>query len=564
MSTLRNALAAAAGFAIVAGATAAEAAGAIEGGGRQPLNIPAIVMFFIFVGATLGITYWAAKRTRSAADFYAAGGGITGFQNGLAIAGDYMSAASFLGISGLVFASGFDGLIYSVGWLVGWPIILFLIAERLRNLGKYTFADVVSFRLEQTPVRSLAAVGTLSVVAFYLIAQMVGAGKLIELLFGLPYLYAVVLVGALMIIYVAFGGMVATTWVQIIKAGLLLGGATFMALMVLAAFGFSPEKMFAAAVDIHPKKDSIMAPGNLVTDPISAVSLGLALMFGTAGLPHILMRFFTVADAKAARKSVFYATGFIGYFYLLTFIIGFGAITLLMNDPSYFKAAAGGAYNKITDLLGGTNMAAVHLANAVGGSLFLGFISAVAFATILAVVAGLTLAGASAVSHDLYASVIAKGRVSEDREVRISKISALAIGIVAIVLGYIFENQNVAFMVGLAFAVAASCNFPVLLMSVFWKGTTTRGVVVGGFLGLISAVTMVVLSPAVWVKTFGFKAALFPYDNPALFSMAIAFAGIWLVSRLDASAKAHQEQAAFEPQFIRSETGIGAAGALAH
>ncbi|HKA72871.1 MAG TPA: cation acetate symporter, partial [Xanthobacteraceae bacterium] len=285
MSTLRNALAAAAGFAIVAGATAAEAAGAIEGGGRQPLNIPAIVMFFIFVGATLGITYWAAKRTRSAADFYAAGGGITGFQNGLAIAGDYMSAASFLGISGLVFASGFDGLIYSVGWLVGWPIILFLIAERLRNLGKYTFADVVSFRLEQTPVRSLAAVGTLSVVAFYLIAQMVGAGKLIELLFGLPYLYAVVLVGALMIIYVAFGGMVATTWVQIIKAGLLLGGATFMALMVLAAFGFSPEKMFAAAVDIHPKKDSIMAPGNLVTDPISAVSLGLALMFGTAGLP---------------------------------------------------------------------------------------------------------------------------------------------------------------------------------------------------------------------------------------------------------------------------------------
>jgi len=564
MSTLRNALAAAAGFAIVAGATAAEAAGAIEGGGRQPLNIPAIVMFFIFVGATLGITYWAAKRTRSAADFYAAGGGITGFQNGLAIAGDYMSAASFLGISGLVFASGFDGLIYSVGWLVGWPIILFLIAERLRNLGKYTFADVVSFRLEQTPVRSLAAVGTLSVVAFYLIAQMVGAGKLIELLFGLPYLYAVVLVGALMIIYVAFGGMVATTWVQIIKAGLLLGGATFMALMVLAAFGFSPEKMFAAAVDIHPKKDSIMAPGNLVTDPISAVSLGLALMFGTAGLPHILMRFFTVADAKAARKSVFYATGFIGYFYILTFIIGFGAITLLMNDPSYFKAAAGGAYNKITDLLGGTNMAAVHLANAVGGSLFLGFISAVAFATILAVVAGLTLAGASAVSHDLYASVIAKGRVSEDREVRISKISALAIGIVAIVLGYIFENQNVAFMVGLAFAVAASCNFPVLLMSVFWKGTTTRGVVVGGFLGLISAVTMVVLSPAVWVKTFGFKAALFPYDNPALFSMAIAFAGIWLVSRLDASAKAHQEQAAFEPQFIRSETGIGAAGALAH
>jgi len=564
MRTLGTILILAGLLAVSAMLAPADAAGAIEGGGRQALNYPAIVMFFIFVAATLGITYWAARRTRSAADFYAAGGGITGFQNGLAIAGDYMSAASFLGISGLVFASGFDGLIYSVGWLVGWPIILFLIAERLRNLGKFTFADVASFRLEQTPIRSLSAIGTLTVVAFYLIAQMVGAGKLIELLFGLPYLYAVIMVGVLMIIYVAFGGMVATTWVQIIKACLLLGGASFMALMVLTRYGFSPEALFKAAVDIHPKGISIMAPGNLVADPISAVSLGLALMFGTAGLPHILMRFFTVADAKAARKSVFYATGFIGYFYILTFIIGFGAITLLMNDPEYFKVAANGTYNKITDLLGGTNMAAIHLSKAVGGSLFLGFISAVAFATILAVVAGLTLAGASAVSHDLYASVIAKGRVSEDREVRLSKMSAIVIGLVAIVLGYIFENQNVAFMVGLAFAVAASCNFPVLLMSVFWKGTTTRGVVIGGYLGLVSAVMMVVLSPAVWVKTFGFKAAVFPYDNPALFSMTIAFVGIWLFSRLDASERARKEQAAFEPQYVRSETGIGATGALAH
>jgi cation/acetate symporter len=554
----------AAGFVTVTIDHTALAAGAIENGGRQPLNVPAIVMFLIFVGMTLGITKWAAGRARTAADFYAAGGGITGFQNGLAIAGDYMSAASFLGISGLVFATGFDGLIYSVGWLVGWPIILFLIAERLRNLGKYTFADVAAFRLEATPTRTLAAVGTLSVVAFYLIAQMVGAGKLIELLFGLPYLYAVILVGALMIIYVAFGGMVATTWVQIIKACLLLGGATFMAFMVLASFGFSPEALFRTAVEIQPKHLAIMAPGGLVTDPISAISLGLALMFGTAGLPHILMRFFTVADAKAARKSVFYATGFIGYFYILTFIIGFGAITLLMNDPQYFKVAASGAYNKVTDLLGGTNMAAIHLANAVGGSLFLGFISAVAFATILAVVAGLTLAGASAVSHDLYASVIAKGMMVEDKEVRLSKLSAIVIGIVAILLGYIFENQNVAFMVGLAFAVAASCNFPVLLMSVFWKGTTSLGALVGGFAGLISAVVMVILSPAVWVKTLGFKTAVFPYDNPALFSMAIAFAGIWLASRLDASARARAEQSAFEAQYVRSETGIGATGALAH
>ncbi|NVO17939.1 MAG: cation acetate symporter [Rhodoplanes sp.] len=550
--------------ALPAFASLAHAAGAIEGGGKQALNLPAVIMFFAFVAMTLVITYWAARRTRSAADFYAAGGGITAGQNGLAIAGDYMSAASFLGISGLVFASGFDGLIYSVGWLVGWPVILFLIAERLRNLGKYTFADVVSFRLEQTQIRSLSALGTLTVVAFYLIAQMVGAGKLIELLFGLPYLYAVIVVGALMIIYVAFGGMVATTWVQIIKACLLLGGATFMALMVLITFGFSPEALFKKAVETHPRGISIMGPGNLVSDPVSAVSLGLALMFGTAGLPHILMRFFTVSDAKAARKSVFYATGFIGYFYILTFIIGFGAITFLMNDPSFYKVGADGAYNKVTALLGGTNMAAIHLSNAVGGSLFLGFISAVAFATILAVVAGLTLAGASAVSHDLYASVIAKGRVSEDREVQVSKISAVVIGIVAIILGYIFENQNVAFMVGLAFAVAASCNFPVLLMSILWKGTTTRGVLFGGFLGLVSSVAMVVLSPAVWVKTFGFATAPFPYDNPALFSMAIAFGGIWLFSKLDSSNRAQIDRAAFEQQFIRSETGIGSHKAVAH
>ena len=531
---------------------------------KQPLNWTAIIMFLVFVLGTLGITYRAAAQTKSAADFYAAGGGITGLQNGLAIAGDYMSAASFLGISGLVFASGFDGLIYSIGFLVGWPIVLFLIAERLRNLGKFTFSDVASFRLDQTQIRILSAVGTLVVVAFYLIAQMVGAGKLIELLFGLDYLYAVIIVGVLMIVYVAFGGMKATTWVQIIKACLLLAGATLMSLIVLWRFGFSPEAMFAEAVKIHPKGDAIMAPGALVADPISAISLGLALMFGTAGLPHILMRFFTVSDAQAARKSVFYATGFIAYFYILTFIIGFGAITFLMNDPSFFKLGAGGAYDKVKDILGGTNMAAIHLATATGGSLFLGFISAVAFATILAVVAGLTLSGASAVSHDLYAEVIARGRVSEQKEVNISKISAIVIGIVAIILGYIFENQNVAFMVGLAFAVAASCNFPVLLMSVLWKGTTTRGALIGGLLGLISAVAMVVLSKAVWVQTFGFARELFPYDNPAIFSMPIAFLGIWAFSKLDASSRAKAEVASFDAQYIRSETGIGAAAAHVH
>ena len=542
------------------------AAPAIEGAVQtQGLNTTAIIIFFLFVAFTLGITYRAAQQTKSASDFYAAGGGITAGQNGLAIAGDYMSAASFLGISGLVFANGFDGLIYSIGFLVGWPIVLFLIAERLRNLGKFTFADVAAFRLDATSLRVLSAVGTLVVVSFYLIAQMVGAGKLIQLLFGLPYGWAVAIVGVLMIVYVAFGGMKATTWVQIIKAVLLLGGASFMALMVLIRFGFDPNAMFAAAVATHPKGDAIMAPGTFVADPVSTMSLGLALMFGTAGLPHILMRFFTVSDAKAARKSVLYATGLIGYFYILTFIIGFGAISFLMDDPTYYNLRPDGTYNKIADLIGGAaNMPAIDLAQAVGGDILFGFISAVAFATILAVVAGLTLAGASAVSHDLYASVIARGRTTEGREVNVSKVTAVIIGLLAIVLGYVFENQNVAFMVGLAFSVAASCNFPVLLMSIMWGGMTTLGAVVGGFLGLISAVVMIVLSKAVWVDTLGNAAAIFPYSNPALFSIPLAFGGIYLFSKLDTSVRAARERASFPDQFVRSETGIGSAGANAH
>lgn len=523
---------------------------------KQPLNVAAIIMFVVFVGATLCITYWASKRNKSAADYYAAGGKITGFQNGLAIAGDYMSAASFLGISALVYTSGYDGLIYSIGFLVGWPIILFLIAERLRNLGKYTFADVASYRLGQTQIRSLSACGSLVVVAFYLIAQMVGAGKLIQLLFGLDYHVAVVLVGILMCLYVLFGGMLATTWVQIIKAVLLLSGATFMAVMVMKHVNFDFNSLFAEAVKIHPKGEAIMSPGGLVKDPISAFSLGLALMFGTAGLPHILMRFFTVSDAKEARKSVFYATGFIGYFYILTFIIGFGAIILVSTNPA-FKDAAGA-------LLGGNNMAAVHLADAVGGSIFLGFISAVAFATILAVVAGLTLAGASAVSHDLYASVIKKGKTNDKDEIRVSKITTIALGVLAIGLGILFESQNIAFMVGLAFSIAASCNFPVLLLSMYWKNLTTRGAMIGGWLGLISAVGLMILGPTIWVQILHHEKAIFPYEYPALFSMIIAFAGIWFFSITDKSKAAEKERALFFPQFVRSQTGLGASGAVDH
>ena len=570
-NTARRALTLAALFGVSA---VAYAAGADLGQAQQQAtNWTAIGMFGIFVVFTLFITKWAASKTKSAADFYTAGGGITGFQNGLAIAGDYMSAASFLGISAAVMASGFDGLIYSIGFLVGWPVITFLMAERLRNLGKFTFADVAAFRFKQTPIRVFAASGTLVVVAFYLIAQMVGAGQLIKLLFGLEYWIAVVIVGALMMVYVLFGGMTATTWVQIIKACMLLGGASFMALAVLWHFGFSPEAMFAGAVKIKTDlalKDgktaeaaatlgqSIMGPGNFVKDPISAISFGMALMFGTAGLPHILMRFFTVPSAKEARKSVMWATGWIGYFYLLTFIIGFGAITFVLTNPEFLDAKGA--------LKGGGNMAAIHLANAVGGNIFLGFISAVAFATILAVVAGLTLSGASAVSHDLYATVFKKGKADSASELKVSRWTTVALGIVAVVLGIAFEKQNIAFMVSLAFAIAASANFPVLFMSVLWKDCTTRGAVIGGFVGLISSVGLTIVSPSVWEATLGNPAgsAWFPYTSPCLFSMTLAFVTIWLVSILDNSQRAKIDRAGFPAQQVRSETGIGAAGASGH
>jgi len=526
---------------------------------KPPVNVTAITMFLAFVLVTLGITYWAARRTKTTADFYAAGGGITGFQNGLAIAGDYMSAASFLGIAGLVYTSGFDGLIYAIGFLVGWPLVLLLIAEPLRNLGKYTFADVASFRLQQKPIRILAASGSLVTVIFYLIAQLVGAGKIIEYLFGLQYETAVIGVGILMTLYVTFGGMLATTWVQLIKAVLLLSGASFMAFLVLSQFGFSFETMFSESVKAHAKGTAIMAPLAQKPDAISAISaisLGMALMFGTAGLPHILMRFFTVRDAVQARRSVFYATGFIGYFYILTFIIGFGAIVLLINNPNYFAADG--------KLLGGTNMAAIHLSHALGGDVLLGFISAVAFATILAVVSGLTLAGSSAISHDLYATLVLKGVRDEKKEMRASRLATICLGVIAVLLGIVFENQNVAFMVGLAFCVAASANFPILLLSMYWRKLTTRGAVLGGSLGLLTALVLVVLGPTVWVDVFHHEKAIFPFKNPAIFSVTIAFIGIWLFSILDKSVNAKAEEAAFDAQFVRSQTGIGISAAAEH
>ena len=560
----------ASGLAMAAGADLGQVA-------KQPTNWVAISMFGGFVIMTLFITKWAAARTKSAADFYTGGGGITGFQNGLAIAGDYMSAASFLGISAAVMASGYDGLIYSIGFLVGWPVITFLMAERLRNLGMFTFADVAGYRFQQKPIRIFAASGTLVVVAFYLIAQMVGAGSLIKLLFGLDYWLAVVIVGALMMIYVLFGGMTATTWVQIIKACLLLAGVSFMAFMVMSNFGFSFEQLFAAGVKVKTQLainggktaedaatigQAIMGPGGFIKDPISAISFGMALMFGTAGLPHILMRFFTVPDAKQARKSVLWATTWIGYFYILIFIIGFGAITMVLTNPEMADTITG----VIKGGGGSANMAAVLVAKAVGGNVFFGFISAVAFATILAVVAGLTLSGASAVSHDIYATVIKKGKADSDSELKVSRITTLVLGVVAVALGILFEKQNIAFMVSLAFAIAASANFPVLFMSVLWKDCTTKGAVIGGFMGLISSVGLTVVSPSVWEATLGNPkgSALFPYSSPALFSMTIGFVGIWLFSILDRSPNAAKERAAFPAQQVRSETGYGASKASGH
>jgi cation/acetate symporter len=503
-------------------------------------NAVSIAFFFAFVAVTLGITWWAARRTRTAREYYAAGRSISGFQNGLALAGDYMSAASFLGIAGLVALKGYDGLIYSIGFLVGWPIILFLIAEPLRNLGKYTFADVVAYRLRQKPIRVAAAVGGLITVAFYLIAQMVGAGNLIKLMFGLPYELAVIVVGTVMIAYVLFGGMLATTWVQIIKATLLLGGATVLVLLTLGRYGFDPVALFDAAALRYG--DAVLAPGGLVANPWDAVSLGIALMFGTAGLPHILMRFYTVPDAKEARKSVFYATGFIGYFYILTFIIGFGAMGLVGREVI-------GAIDK------GGNMAAPLLAEAIGGTVFLGFIAAVAFATILAVVAGLTLAGASTLSHDLYASVLRSGRSTETEEVRVARVATLLLGVLAIALGIAFKGQNVAFMVGLAFAVAASANFPALVLSIVWRGFTTGGAVASIVTGTLLAVVLIVVSPTVWVDVLKNPEALFALRNPALISMTAAFAAGILVS---VYARDREAAERYEEEKLRTYLGVGA------
>jgi len=471
-------------------------------------NTVAMAFFFGFITITLGITYWAARRTRTTEEFYAAGRTISAGQNGFALAGDYMSAASFLGIAGLVSTTGFDGLIYSTGWLVGWPVVCSSSSEPLRNLGKYTFADVVASRLQQAPVRIAAAIGTLATVTFYLIAQMVGAGGLIRLMFGLTYETAIMIVGAAMMAYVLFGGMIATTWVQIVKAFLLLGGAVLLALLVLSKFGFNPVRLFAAAAAQYG--DGVLAPGRLVAKPLDAISLGMALMFGTAGLPHILMRFYTVPDARAARTSVFYATGLIGFFYLMTFVLGFGAMVLV--GPDAIRAVDAGG-----------NMAAPLLAETLGGTPFLGFIAAVAFATILAVVAGLTLSGAAALSHDLWVNVARGGHATPQEQLRVARVATIVLAVVAVMLGMTFKGQNVAYMVGLAFAIAASANFPALVLSIFWRRCTTAGVVASMVLGTAATLTLIYLSPTIQVDILKHESAPFPLRNPALITMPLSF-----------------------------------------
>jgi cation/acetate symporter len=526
---------------------------------KQPLNTTAIVMFLAFVVATLGITFWAASKTKSMKDFYNAGGGISGFQNGLALAGDYMSAAALLGVTSMIFFNGYDGMLYAVSFFVAWPLLMFLFAERIRNLGQVTIADIASFRLDQQRIRTLMAFGSLTVVCFYLVVQMVGAGQLIQLLFGLQYNYAFIVVGALMAVYVTFGGMVATTWVQIIKAVLMLFGATLLAVLALSKFGFSIDDMFAQAIATHKSGAGIMLPSKLVADPFAMLSLSVGLVFGTSGLPHILMRFFTVPDAKAARKSVFVATGFIGYFFLIVMVLGTAAIVIVGRNPSFYEGGVIGG-----KLIGGGNMPVMHLAKAMGGDLVLGFLSAVAFATILAVVAGLTMAGTSAISHDLYAMVIKRNRADQAKEKRVSRIASIAIACVAILLGIVFKDQNVAFLVALTFSVAASVNFPILTLAIYWKGLTTRGALMGGIAGLVSAVGLVVLSPAVWVKVLGHATPIFPYDYPAIISMTIAFFFTWIGSVTDQGARAANEREQFDDQFVRAQTGIGSSRAASH
>lgn len=521
-------------------------------GGINPASITTFVLFVLF---TLGVSYWASKRTTSSTAFYTAGGQITAGQNGTAIAGDFMSAASFLGITGLIYTAGFDGLILAVGALAGWPLMLFIISERVRNLGRFTFTDVVSYRLQQRPIRAIATLGSITVIIFYLVAQLVGAGKLIELLFGLSYEVAVLFIGILVMVYVTVGGMLATTWVQIVKAVLLVLGATLMCILLLVILKFDINSLFSEAVKVHPRGDLIVQPGSFFTDPIQAITIAITMMCGLLGLPHILMRIFTVPDMQTARKSVLYASGIMGYFYGMIILIGFAAIILVSTNPEFFVDG---------QLIGGTNMVAIHLAKVLGGDVLMGFMSAVAFATILAVVAGLIVAGSATVAHDVYAELICKGKPEPEKELKLTRIAAVSFCLIGMGVSILFQKQNVAFIAVMPLVIAASVNFPILLLAMFWRGFTTRGAVVGGIVGFISSVTLIILGPKVWVSIIGAESAIFPYDYPALFTMVAAFITMFIVSKLDKSAAAEQDRSKFDAQLIASELATDVSAASDH
>lgn len=508
----------------------------------MPTEMFGVILFLLIVGITIYITYWASQRNKSAADFYAAGRSLSGWQNGVAIAGDYLSAASFLGIAGLIALNGYDGFMYSVGWLVGYLIVLYVVAEPLRNSGKYTIADVLAYRLKQKPVRTMAAVNTLVISTFYMIAQMVGAGAIIHLLVGIPYELSVLIIGVLMIVYVVFGGMLATTWVQIVKAVLLMFATVLISLLVLMSFGFNISALFGEVV--AKQGVEFLQPGMLYKNPIDLVSLSFALVLGTAGLPHILIRFYTVPTAMEARKSVIWAMVIIGIFYIMTTFLGFGA-ALFVGRDAILAADAGG------------NMAAPLLAQTlgggpgtVGGDLFMAAIAAVSFATIVAVVAGLTITASSAFAHDIYTNVIKKGKASEKTQFRVARYTAFVIGAISIVIGILGKGQNVAYLVALAFAVAASANLPVIIFSVYWRRFNTTGAVAGMLVGLVSAVTLVVLGPSVLGES-----AIFPLANPGIVSIPLGFLSsivFCLLSRPETADEKYKEM------YVKANTGIEA------
>jgi cation/acetate symporter len=508
------------------------------------INPASITTFLLFVLFTLGVSYWASKRTTSSSAFYNAGGQITARQNGTAIAGDFMSAASFLGITGLIYSIGFDGLILAVGALAGWPLMLFIISERVRNLGRFTLTDVISYRLQQRPIRAIATVGSVTVIIFYLVAQLVGAGKLIELLFGLSYEVAVLFIGILVMIYVTIGGMLATTWVQIVKAILLVLGASLMCILLMALLEFNLNNLFVDAVAVHSRGELILQPGSFFTDPIQTITIAITMMCGLLGLPHILMRIFTVSDMYTARKSIFYASGIMGYFYAMTILIGFAAIVFVSTNSDFFNDG---------ELIGGNNMVAIHLAKVLGGDILMGFMSAVAFATILAVVAGLIVAGSATIAHDVYAELICKGKPEPKKELKITRIAAVSFCLIGMGVSILFQKQNVAFIAVMPLVIAASVNFPILILAMFWRGFTTRGAVVGGIVGFVSSVSLIVLGPKVWVSIIGAESAIFPYDYPALFTMVAAFITMFIVSKLDDSAAAEEDRTKFDSQLIVSE-----------